>query len=349
MFKNLAIRNFRGLGDLEIPRLGRINLVTGKNNSGKTSLLEALFLLCGAGNPQLALATNIVRGIELAGGLGIPGMFWKQLFTDMDRTKTVEIKGDSTSHGRWILHVMLHRPDTIQIPFDRSGRMAERAVWPGESNLKFSFKKGAEPLVERNMRFEDGDLQVEQPVKPAPFQAVFLSSRTAKLQDDARFLGQLRQRKQGEFVTDALRRVEPRLRSIEVNSASGVPMIWGDIGLSELIPLPMMGEGMTRIARMILAISRSPGGVVLVDEVENGIHYSVLGKVWGAVGEAARQFDTQIVAATHSFECMEAAHRSLDEQDLLVHRLEAIDETIRCVTLEADEIKATVEYNLEIR
>ena len=52
MFKNLRIRNFRAFGDLEIPCLGRVNLVTGKNNSGKTSLLEALFLLCGAGEPS---------------------------------------------------------------------------------------------------------------------------------------------------------------------------------------------------------------------------------------------------------------------------------------------------------
>ncbi len=349
MFKNLAIRNFRGLSNLEIPRLGRINLVTGKNNSGKTSLLEALFLLSGAGDPSLALTTNIVRGIDMAGGLAIPEMFWKPLFADMDMARTVEIEGDSTLYGRWILHVMLHRPDTIQLPFDSSGRMVERTVWSGESRLKFSFQKGAEPLVERNMRFAGGDLQVDQPVAPPPFRALFLSSRTASLQDDAMRLGQLRQRKKGERVTDALRRVEPRLRSIEVNSASGVPMIWGDIGLSELIPLPMMGEGMTRIARMILAISDSPGGVVLVDEVENGIHHSVLGKVWGAIGEAARQCDTQIVAATHSFECMEAAHRSLDEQDLLVHRLEVIDETIRCVTLNAEEIRTTVEHNFEIR
>ncbi len=349
MFKNLAIRNFRGLGNLEIPRLGRINLVTGKNNAGKTSLLEALFLLCGAGNPQLLFRANMMRGIDVAGGSAIPGMFWKPLFTDMDMARTVEIKGRSTSHGPWILHVMLHRPDTIELPFDSPDHMVERTVLSGESRLKFSFQKGAEPLVERNMRFAGGGLQVDQPVTPPPFQAVFLSSRTANLQDDARRLGQLRQRKQGEFVTNALRRVEPRLRSIEVNSASGVPMIWGDIGLSELIPLQMMGEGMTRIARMVLAISDARGGVVLVDEVENGIHHSVLGKVWGAIGEAARQCDTQIVAATHSFECMEAAHGALDEEDLLVHRLEASDETIRCVTLNAEEIRTTVEYNFEIR
>ena len=66
MFKNLRIRNFRAFGDLEIPRLGRINLVTGKNNSGKTSLLEALFLLCGAGNPQVALNANAFRGIDFS-------------------------------------------------------------------------------------------------------------------------------------------------------------------------------------------------------------------------------------------------------------------------------------------
>ena len=150
-------------------------------------------------------------------------------------------------------------------------------------------------------------------------------------------------------MVSALRIVEPRLQSVEVNSASGVPMIWGDIGLPELVPLPMMGEGMTRIARLILAISAAPGGVVLVDEVENGLHYSALGKVWKAIGEAARQFNTQVVASTHSFECMEAAHQSLDAEDFLVHRLENSDEAIRCITLESEQIRATVEHNLEIR
>ena len=148
---------------------------------------------------------------------------------------------------------------------------------------------------------------------------------------------------------EALRIVEPGLRSVEDNSASGVPMIWGDIGLPELVPLQVMGEGMTRIARAILAISVAPKGIVLIDEIENGLHHSILPKVWEAIEKAARQFDTQIFATTHSFECMEAAHHALDAASLLVHRLEAVDGKIGCISYEPAELDAAISHSLEVR
>ena len=140
-----------------------------------------------------------------------------------------------------------------------------------------------------------------------PFGAQFLSTRNASPHEDAVRLGRLRRRKQGDLVLDALRIIEPRLRSIEDSVASGAPMISGDIGLSELVPLAVMGEGMIRIARLVLAVVDSPDGLVLVDEVETGLHHSVLPEVWKAVDAVARRFGTQIVATTHSYECMQAA------------------------------------------
>ena len=350
MFKNLRIRNFRAFEDLEISQLGRINLVTGKNNSGKTSLLEALFLLCGTGNSEIALRINAIRGIDAVKGSATTAaqMFLKPLFKNFDMKSSVDIKGHHTAFGPLSLNIALEQPETIQLPFDISSRALE-VEFSNESTLKFSFKKGDQKAEESRIRLTSGGIQIDQPVSNPPFYAVLLSSRTGQLQEDAQRLGKLRQQKRGELVENALRIVEPRLQSVEVNSASGVPMIWGDVGLSELVPLPMMGEGMTRIARLVLAISDAPGGVVLVDEVENGLHHSALSKVWGAIDEAARQFNTQVVASTHSFECMEAAHQSLGAEDFLVHRLEDIDGAIRCVTLGPDEIEATIKYNLEMR
>ncbi len=350
MFKNLRIHNFRAFDDLEIPRLGQINLVTGKNNSGKTSLLEALFLLCGAGNSEIAMRINAIRGIDSAIGSATTAAqtLWKPIFTDFDMKKVVEIQGHFTAHGPLALNIALDQPDTIQLPFDISSRTL-KTEFLNETALKFSFEMGSKKVAEGRIRLTSGGIQIEPPASNPPFTATFLSSRIGNLQEDAIRLGQLRQRKQGEFVVDALRIVEPRLQSVQDNSASGVPMIWGDIGLPELAPLPMMGVGLTRVARVILAISHAPGGVVLLDEVENGLHHSVLSKVWRAIGEAAKQFDTQVVASTHSFECMEAAHQSLDAEDFLVHRLENIDGAIRCVTLGPDEIEATFKHNLEMR
>ena len=148
---------------------------------------------------------------------------------------------------------------------------------------------------------------------------------------------------------EALTVIEPKLQSIEENSASGTPMIWGDIGLSELIPLAVMGEGMSRIARLVLAIYAVEDGVVLVDEIENGIHHSVLPKVWRAIDTAAKQFNTQIFATTHSFECVSAAHESLCENDFRLHRLDVIDNSVRRVTYDPETIAAALRHNLEVR
>ena len=351
MFERLRIRNYRTFSDLSIDRLSSINLFTGRNNSGKTTLLEALFLLCGAGNAQMALNGHVVREPSGAAPPAVPETFWKPLFTDLDVEKAVSIEGQHGSCGWLSLDVEVDRTGAAQVSLIGSSRKS----MPEFSNLTgllFSFKMGAK-AGESRIRFMGDGFQSE----PAdvrlpfrlPFQAAFLSSRTANPQEDAIRLGWLRKRKQGDLVVEALRIVEPRLRSVEDNAASGVPMIWGDIGLPELVPLPVMGEGMTRVARAIIAISTAPEGVVLMDEIENGLHHSALPKVWAAIDRAAKQFDTQIFATTHSFECMEAAHRALDDASLRVHRLEAVDGKIGCVSYEPEELEAAVSHGLEVR
>ena len=110
-----------------------------------------------------------------------------------------------------------------------------------------------------------------------------------------------------------------------------------------------MGEGMTRLARIVLAISSSPKGVVLVDEIENGLHHSVLGKVWKVVELAARQLGTQVFATTHSFECVQAARRALPHAAFRLHRLEIDNGERRCVTYGADAIDGAIRHGLEVR
>jgi len=129
-------------------------------------------------------------------------------------------------------------------------------------------------------------------------------------------------------------------------------MMHGDIGLGRLVPLPVMGEGMVRLASLVLAIGNVPNGVVLVDEIENGLHHSILPKVWQAIGEVARQFNTQVFTTTHSLECIVAAHRAFSESeryDFRLHRLERVNETIRAVTYDQETLEAAIETGLEVR
>ena len=162
-------------------------------------------------------------------------------------------------------------------------------------------------------------------------------------------LGQLRTRKQGGLLLDALRVIEPQLTLVEDSAASGEPMIWCDIGLDELVPLASMGDGMVRIARVVLAIAGCPGGVVLIDEIENGLHHGVLDKIWRVVHSAAEKFDVQVFATTHSFECVSAAHHALGKGNFFLHRLEKQGEDSRCVTYTGEQIDAAIRHDLEVR
>lgn len=353
MLQSLRIRNYRSFGDLSVDRLSRINLFTGRNNSGKTTVLEALFLLYGAGNPQMALNANVVRELSLMAGTALPETHWKPIFTAFDMKKTVRIEGQHGSLGALKLHIAADRQSTVEVPLGGPSRtpMPDTSMpeMLSAAGLLFSFKVGPGEPVKRRIRMAADGIQVEPTNARPPLDAFFLSSRNGNPQEDAIRLGQLRKRKQGDLVVKALRIVEPRLRSVEDNSASGIPLIWGDIGLSELVPLPVMGEGMTRIARTILAISAAPNGIVLLDEIENGLHHSILPKVWRAIDAAAQRFNTQIIAATHSFECVEAAYRALDSSSLLIHRMESVDEKISCISYEPEELAAAVSHRLEVR
>ena len=111
--------------------------------------------------------------------------------------------------------------------------------------------------MEGRIRLTNNRLQVDPPVSNPPFQAdiSFLThsgTLTKTLSVSGSFGNESEVKAHSESIAD--RRTEAPKAS-RTTSASGVPMIWGDVGLSELVPLPMMGEGMTRIARLILAIS----------------------------------------------------------------------------------------------
>ena len=347
MLKRLQIRNFRGFNALKIGQLSGINLIVGKNDSGKTSLLEAIFLLSRAGNAQMAINDNVIRGLE-PGGVSASEPFWKQLFSDLNMGRCIEIDADHTSHGQLTLEISLKRRPTTEFSLDRKSGTSMTNLFDNRS-LVFQYSGPSRKSVKSHIRMKGQEFEVNQPAINPLFHAIMLSSRIGNIQEDAIRLGILRRQKQGDQILKTLQIVEPKLQSIENNSSSGIPLIWGDIGLSELVPLSVMGEGMTQITRLVLAIASVPDGVVLVDEVEIGIHHSVLPDVWRVIDEAAKQFRTQIFATTHSFECVMAAHESLSKDRFRLHRLEIAEKTNRCITYEPHVIDAAIRHNLEFR
>jgi hypothetical protein len=136
-------------------------------------------------------------------------------------------------------------------------------------------------------------------------------------------------------------------------SQAGETILHGDIkGLPRLIPRPLMGEGLRRVLSIVLAIANAPGGVVLIDEIENGLHYSVQKKVWQAIAQAARQADVQVFATTHSWECLRWAHEAFsesEEYDMRLFRLSRTDGSITVAGYDRERIESALYNAVEMR
>lgn len=359
-FTTISIKNYRCLKDFTIDSLERVNLIGGKNNIGKSSLLEIIFLLVGNTNISLILSINAFRGMEMFAGeaAAIRESLWSHLFHNLDSQASISIHGKLENGGQISTTLKeLDRVSTI-LPFGGTPQVKADAGTSGglAKALHLSYRDITNR--EYSVILQVGAKGINLPPSKAEplFPGIFLSGRRRpSLQENAIRYGQLEMTKSLHYLLPVLKIIEPRLKQLSVIVGASGPMIYGDIGLPQMLPIAVMGDGLGGLASILLSISSAPGGVVLIDEIENGLHHSILMKVWQVIAEAARRHNTQIFATTHSWECIEAAHKAFltnELYDFRFHRLQKIgdtDDTIEAVTLDQDELQTTIEMGWETR
>jgi AAA15 family ATPase/GTPase len=149
---------------------------------------------------------------------------------------------------------------------------------------------------------------------------------------------------------DALRLIEPQIERIAISASDGAKVLLR--GATSPVPLGSLGEGVSRILTLALHLALTPRGFLLIDEIENDLHWSVMPKVWRFLIEAALAGQTQIFAATHSKDWLEGLadlHRKNPElaAHVAVHRLEAGEPT--SIRFDAARIAEYVEMEMEAR
>jgi hypothetical protein len=163
----------------------------------------------------------------------------------------------------------------------------------------------------------------------------------------------LRLRGHDKDFLNALRALEPTLKSIEI-LATTTPTLYFTLRGRPPLPITIMGEGMTAVASYAATIFETPGRLVLIDEVENGIHYSALEKVWTQIGRAVKATGTQVVASTHSYECVRAAYQAFrsDPDALQLIRLRSREDSptaIEAVDYDLESLEGALDMNLDLR
>ena len=359
MYESIHAENFRCLEDLELDDVARVNLITGRNNVGKTALLEAIFLHCEPYNPSLALGLSAYRGVEekrvtLSPRSEAP---WDNIFGDFDAGRPVKVSG-ATRLGTYgiILESLSSREELRAVPNHiETGQQVFLELSSRANVLRLIYEGGKAEQPDEYYLILDADGQRREPLPPPPpFTTHFLPARkTIGHEELAERYGGLQERNEEGGVLEALRIIEPRLEALKMVYSGSGPYLHADLGLSRTVPLPFTGEGMVRLATLAIHLASAGGGVVLIDEVDNGLHYSVLPDVWKVIAETAEEFDTQVFAVTHNWECIAAAHRMYAEResyDFRLHRLERDTEgLIRPVTCGPEALDGIVERRLEVR
>jgi len=360
MFKHFVIKDFRCFAGLHLKQLERVNLIAGKNNTGKTALLEAIHLHNNPANWQLPIEINKERGIpnpskaledvcswlfyggHAAGGLTLES--WDE--KGITRTLTMYILEPASARERFpqMEEALAAR---ISPSFHHGGlpRLILKYEQPGQPQQVSIGVAGTIAGGGSGGTWIDARIAWIIP-------SVFLSSGGAPSAQDEAFFGKIETAKRQGEILPALRILEPGLQRLALAPLAGESVIHGDIGLPQLVPIPFMGEGIRRVLSIVLAIANAPGGVVLIDEVENGLHYSVMKDVWKAIAGAARQMDVQVFATTHSWECVLHAHEAFSEghlYDLRLHRIDRLNGEITTVSYDKEMIETALGTGLEVR
>ncbi|MGH8247672.1 MAG: AAA family ATPase [Gammaproteobacteria bacterium] len=328
MLERLTIENFRRFKKLEFARLKRVNLIAGKNNTGKTAVLEALLMLLDV-NWSNELKTAFRNCANIGNEME---NYWKWLFHNHETSSPILFTAETEEYRDYSIAFGV---PTTPTPHGYTG-------WAPRGVLYYSA---------RNPKSKKTVAQVA--VSQLTYGVVPLWVRPTDPQKDAIDYDRVVLKAGGEERLEGLlRKIEPRLKSLRSIKPHGVPLIYVDLGMKEKIPAVHFGQGFIRLLSIYSEIIASGKKVLLIDEVENGLHHSVLTEIWRGLLHAAQQEDVQIFATTHSYECIRAAHAAFAETmdyDFALHRLEEVKGEITVTTYDKETLETSLANNFEIR
>lgn len=363
MITELTVSNFRHIERLDVSPLGRVTLIGGRNGAGKTALLEALRLLGTPNSPGLAMALDAFRGAQDgANSQTVPGVF-----RNFDDQTPIRICAKSSLNGS-------HRAVKIAVEHEPTFRMAQSGApemiadgWDGFHVVSEFEDVSGEKYVSRawrtlhligsaspnSERKTAVGISEEKARIPNGFQVGFMSARhRVAMETVSANLGKLQLAGKEKRAVDFLRNLEPSLTALTVIAIGGAPVVHAYIGDNLPIPANLVGEGFSRMLELAVGVAQVEGGLLLVDEIENGLHYSAHKGIFSTLFDLAVEFDVQIVATTHSRECVIAAREALGDKgadDFAYHRIERRKGKVRVVDYDSEAVDAAMDFGMEIR
>lgn len=344
MFTKIEIERFRGIRHASIEGFKQINLFFGKNNCGKSSLLESLFLASGLSNPLLPIRVNVMRGYSKARLNDL-----KLDFYNLDTSRPIHIRMENEEKRDLDISLFEQSQNNVSINADDNNILSN--VQEGKYGLKFDFKVNGRHY-ESQIRFDSANsTEATSIVSDRYAESLRCTYLSPKYDFNASIQGlkNILQNKDEHFIVEGLKIIEPRVTDFIF--ADNEMLV--DIGLAKRIPVNMMGDGARKIVSLLTAVYDCKDGALLVDEISNGFHYSVMGSLWKVLINAAVRNNTQLFVTTHDNDSIKglrnAALNDFDDIVAAFKLLKTSDDELKAYHYSLESLDYSINQEIEVR
>lgn len=318
MYSSLEIAGYRGFDSFRLAGLGQVNLLVGANNCGKTSILECIELLHAGGSPAVLCSILNRRGeLDRSRGDGRRLMpVVRHLFAGRELLGRLTIRGEGNAGSirQQVTVCSEESPHGESLPNGDDELEDDEIEEPTPYILRITSPAMAEPF--KTTMTSTGALPEFRFLRPAQTVGpdLFLRTEGMTVSDIGRHFSEVVLTDREQHVLDAMRAVEPaieRVASVAYEGPRVAEPARGGVfvklrNVEERVPIGSLGDGLWRMLGLALALANCRGGVLLVDEIDTGLHYTVMEKMWRMVSERATALSVQVFATTHSRDCWES-------------------------------------------
>lgn len=366
MIQSFLIKNYRLFKELEIKSLKRVNLIVGGNNTGKSALLEALLIYYSKGDTRTLNALLHQRGewIEydhkisnqkLEYGLeNYRNFFPERKITFESDQAEIYLSENEQKFLRLKLQIndsagyLIRQPELFYTGkycyFVRNQPNQEKSVEvSSQENI----------LQENQEGYFTAEMLPSSDNVDSPFAHQLIHSYKSP-EHNHLLWDEIQLTPQEDFIIEALRIIEPRIDRLAFDSVTKKAKVRLQ-SESKPLTLSSMGDGINRILSIALAMVRCEGSIFLIDEFENGLHWSVQENLWKIIFKLAQELDIQVFATTHStdtlatFQKVTYGEAYTEDAKVIKLKYSKTKQQIKAIELEMETIKISVEGNLEIR